>query len=351
MEHGWIGNTRWPLKVAVTTVVACAMLAATASVALATSTYSAVITPVSAPAGATTIFNVALTNNTASNGINSAMITPSKGFTLVDATSPQGTTSVQPNKIIIRNLNLPLGSTVNVSVTATAPAQGGDPRDWKLQAFSNGPNSAGPMLDGATSSVTTPLTSPQTTSTDCPATGCSVSLSTPSTSFSLNVNSGSTGGTVTASVDTGTPMDGPGALNDPGCANYVPQSPDWYGFDVTDTSQSKNISWIVKNSDPNTFQVCFGAPYQFDVLNSDNNLVGAPAGTLPDGTSGFVGLLPPCPNEEIFARTNADITPAASEEGPVFICASISADESNPTTTDVSVFIPSGLDGDPYMGR
>jgi hypothetical protein len=341
--HEGIGTKGRAVRVTVGTVVACATLAATASSALATSSYSAVITPVSAPAGATTTFNVALTNNTASNGINSAMITPPQKFKLVDAASPQGATQVQPNKVIIRNLNLAEGSTVNVSVTATAPAQGGDPRDWKLQAFSNGPNSAGPVLDGATSSVTTPLTSPQTTSTDCPATGCSVSLSTPSTSFSLNVNSGSTGGPVTASVDTGTPMDGPGGLNDPGCANYMPQSPDWYGFDVTDTSQNKNISWIVKNSDPNTFQVCFGAPYQFDVLNSDNNLVGAPAGTLPDGTSGFVGLLPSC--REGFFRSEQ------SEEGPVFICANISADEENPTTTDVSVFIPSGLDGDPYMGR
>jgi hypothetical protein len=172
-----------------------------------------------------------------------------------------------------------------------------------------------------------------------------VSLSTPSTSFTLNVDSGPTGGPVTASVDTGTPMDGPGSPpENTGCSGYTPQSPDWYGFNVTDTGQSKTFNWTVKNSDPGTFQVCFGAPYQFDVLNSDNNLVGALPGTLPDGTSGFVGLLPQC-------EVGIESARLQQEEGPVFICANISQDKVTPTTTDVSVFIPEGLDGDPWAGR
>ena len=337
----------------VSMVAVCATLAATASVALATSSYRAVITPVSAPAGATTTFNVVLTNNTASNGINSAMITPPKGFTLVGASSPQGTVQLQPNKVIIRDLSLPLGVTMNLTVTATAPAQGGDPRDWKTQAFSNGPGSAGVFLDDRTSMVTTPVTNPQTITSDCPAAGCSPPpLSTPSTSFSMQVGSGSTDATVTESVDTGTPMDGPGSPpENTGCASYTPQSPDWYGFDVSAFDRSKTITFMVKNSDPSTFQLCFGAPYEFDVVGPDDTLVAAPPGTLPDGTPGFVGLLPPCPSERIFAKTNGDVTSDQSEEGPVFICANISADEGNPTTTDVSVFIPAGLDGDPWMGR
>jgi hypothetical protein len=336
-------------RLIVSTVAVCATLAATASVALAASSYSAVITPVSAAAGATQTFNVALTNNTASNGINSAMITPPKGFTLLSASSPQGTVQLQPNKVIIRDLNLPLGGTVNVTLTATAPAQGGDPRDWKTQAFSNGPNSAGVFLDASTSTLTTPVTSPQTITVDCPAAGCSPPpLSTPSTSFSMQVGSGSTDATVTESVDTGTPMDGPGSPpENTGCASYTPQSPDWYGFDVSAFDRSKNISLTVKNSDPSTFQLCFGAPYEFDVRGPDDTLVPAPPGTLPDGTTGFVGLLPPCPNKGIGAATNRGF----QEEGPVFICANISADEANPTTTDVTVFIRAGLDGDPWIGR
>ena len=43
------------------------------------------------------------------------------------------------------------------------------------------------------------------------------------------------------------------------------------------------------------FQVCFGAPYGFAALNSPTaGPMIAPAGTLPDGTQGFVGLLARC---------------------------------------------------------
>jgi hypothetical protein len=37
-------------------------------------------------------------------------------------------------------------------------------------------------------------------------------------------------------------------------------------------------------------QICFGAPYEFTV----NNGTPAAPGTLPNGNSGFVGLLPGC---------------------------------------------------------
>jgi hypothetical protein len=220
-----------------------------------------------------------------------------------------------------------------------------------MQAFSNGPNSAGVFLDAGSSLVTTPVTNPQSTSSDCPTTGCSVSLSTPSTSFSLNVGSGLSDTSVTASVDTGTPMDGPGGLGDSGCASYTPQSPDWYGFDVADTSRSKTITWTVKDTDPNNpFQVCFGAPYEFDVAGGG----AAPAGTLPDGSSGFVGLLPTCPNIEVFDTTNGDFVATESEVAPpAFICANItSAVQTDGTTTTTATFtIPANLSGDPWMGR
>jgi hypothetical protein len=333
-------------------VTVCATLAATASVALASSSYSAVITPKSAAAGATQVFNVALTNNTASNGINFAMITPPQGFTLSAASLPPGATGtiqLQPNKVIIRGLSVPPapapGSTVNVSVTATAPAQDPGSNNWKTQAFSNGPNSAGVFIDDGTSTVSTPTTSPQTITNTCPANqGCPpppLTLSTPSTSFSLQVGSGSTDATVTQSVDTGTPMDGLGGLG--GCAGYTPQSPDWYGFNVSDINREKTVTWTVNNSDPSTFRVCFGAPYPF--------VGGQSGGTLPDGTkNAFVGLLPICSPLE--TPTVTDVTPAASSDA-VFICANISSPEGSPTTTIATFTIPGnqGLTGDPWFGR
>lgn len=334
-------------------VMLCATLAATASTALAKpSSYSAVVTPRSAAAGATQVFNVVLTNETASNGINSAMITPPKGFTLLGASSLQGTIQLQPNKVIVRDLNLaPLG-TVNVLVTAIAPPADPGSTDWKTQAFSNGQNSAGPALDTGASRTSTPTTNPQTISSDCPANqGCSPPpLSTPSTSFSMGVGSGATDATVTESVDVGTPMDGPGGLNDPGCATYTPQSPDWYGFDVSATDRSKDITFMVKDSDPSKFKVCFGAPYEFQ----DETGSPAPPGTLPDGTAGFVGLLPRCSTDTIFAPVNGDFALSAADVAPpTFICANISgqpqADGSSTTTATLT--IPPGLPGDPFIGR
>lgn len=354
----WAGRyMRWGRRVAMSAVTICAVVAATTSAALAKSSYTAVVNPISAASGATQAFNVAVTNNTASNGLNTLMITPPQEFTLVSASSPQGTVDLQPNKVIIRGLSLPAGTTVNVTVTATAPATGGDPSGWKMQAFSNGPDSAGAFLDPATSAVSTPVTGSQTITSDCPINqGCSPPpLTTPSTSFSMQVGSGSTDATVTESVDTGTPMDGPGSpAENTGCASYTPQSPDWYQFAVTPTDgsntfdRSKTISWTVKNSDPSTFQVCFGAPYDFVIgFNDDGTPILAPAGQLPDGTQGFVGLLPQCPSVQI----DAAVSNQSEEPPPPFICANISADPTNPTTTDVSYTIPAGLAGDPAMGR
>jgi hypothetical protein len=342
-------------------VAVCATLAATASVALAKSSYTVVVTPSSAAAGATQIFNVALTNNTAANGINFAMITPPAGFTLIGATAPVGTIQLQPNKVIIRGLNVAPGATVNVSVTATAPAQDPGSNSWKTQAFSNGPNSAGVFIDDGTSTVTTPVTSPSTTSSDCPN-GCTVTLMTPSTTFKLGVDPGSDT-TVTASVDTGTPMDGPGSSpsNDPGCAAYTPQSPDWYGFDVGDNTRQKTVTWTVNNTDPNTpFQVCFGALYEFPATGpaAVNGL--APGGTLPDKSVGFVGLLPRCETLEIATTGDVALNNAALSDAATVafapLCANITSQlqADGSITTTASVTIPAtegGLPGDPFMGR
>ena len=67
-------------------------------------------------------------------------------------------------------------------------------------------------------------------------------------------------------------MDGPGSdpEADPGCANYSPPeaSADWYEFVVQPADgetfdRSKTVTWTVKGTTTDGFQVCFGAPYQF----------------------------------------------------------------------------------------
>src|SRR5262249_13450352 len=132
---------------------------------------------------------------------------------------------------------------------------------------------------------------------------------------------------------------------DPGCANYTPPeaSADWYEFVVQPADnetfdRSKTVTWTVKGTTTDGFEVCFGAPYQFVALNSDSRPDDAQAGRLPDGTQGFVGVLAP----------RSDFTGGSP-------CVSNLETQEDPTTGQeeavASVFIPAGLTGDPWMGR
>jgi hypothetical protein len=186
------------------------------------------------------------------------------------------------------------------------------------------------------------------TSTPCPSGAtCTNTITSGSGSLGVDVSSGSTDATLTESVDVGTPMDGPGSNPDadPGCANYSPPeaSADWYEFVVQPADgetfdRSKTVTWTVRGTTTDGFEVCFGAPYQFVSLNSDGHPDDAPAGTLPDGSPGFVGLLASC----------SDFTGGSP-------CVSSLTTEEDPTTGEdeavAVVSIPAFLTGDPWMAR
>lgn len=164
----------------------------------------------------------------------------------------------------------------------------------------------------------------------------------------LNIEAGPNGGQLTAQLDPGTPMDGPGSdpEADPGCANYHPVNQDWYGFDVTNLGEeeqipAKTITWTVRNVTPHGFQTCFGAISPFLALNSDGRPAPAPAGRLPDGETGSVGLLPFCD------QIDSDVAePCVTDE-------TTRPDWYSTTGEDVivDVSIPAGFRGDPFMAR
>jgi hypothetical protein len=193
-------------------------------------------------------------------------------------------------------------------------------------------------LPGTTSN---PFNENQTDTVDCPAAGCTHTLSTGDSSAQVDVGPGTADASLTESVDLGTPMDGPGS--DPknvGCASYTPPagSVDWYGVDVSDSTRTKTITWTVNNAISDGFEICFGAPYDFLTgFGSDGQRLFAPAGTLPDGTTGFVGLLDSCNNLGDFQSSNPCWTSIAP--GP------------NGSGTVAMIQIPAGLTGDPWFGR
>jgi hypothetical protein len=206
---------------------------------------------------------------------------------------------------------------------------------YTLSASSSG-------LTGATSS---PFNENDSATSCASGATCSQTITSPSGSFKVDVGSGSTDATLTESVDAGTPMDGPGSdpRADPGCASYNPPaaSADWYEFvvqpvDGTTFDRSKTITWTVRGATTDGFEVCFGAPYEFDAQGTDSGL--APAGTLPDGSPGFVGLLDGC----------SELTSGSP-------CISSLTTQRDPNTGVLEavavVSIPPGLQGDPWMAR
>lgn len=457
--------TRVAMTAALGVSLTCALLAATASSALAggnqgRDSYSVNISPSSVVAKSSTTFDVAFTN-TSSPGLqlDSAVIVPPWGFRITGASLPtgsHGTAGVFWNAVFLNRLGLPPGSTLHVSVKATAPSRcSAHPRYWHTFAngtgffapvfqldrgssvattvscdmataleFSGQPNNAlvgqditgssydtsGPPVtvklvdsSGNTVDSSAPVTItlndppggsgtlggtatedavngvatfsnltvnqpdndytlqasstgvPSATSnpfdanasaTPCPAGAtCTNTITSGSGQLEVDVGTGTTAATLTESVDVGTPMDGAGSdpEADPGCENYTPPeaSADWYEFVVQPADgqtfdRSKTVTWTVNGASADGFEVCFGAPYEFDAQDTDSGL--APPGTLPDGTQGYVGLLEPC----------SDYTSGSP-------CIESIRDVAIPQTEGqsvvASVFIPAGLTGDPMMGR
>ena len=170
---------------------------------------------------------------------------------------------------------------------------------------------------GLTAATSNAFNETNTTTTTCPqGQACSTSLSTSVSTFQVTANPGPAG-TLSESVDVGTPLT---------CAGYAARDPNWFGFVESTGNRSKLITYTLDNTGPAGVEFCFGAPYEFETPGDHP----APPGTLPDGTSGFVGLLERC---ESFS------------EPPEACVKSIVADGPN---TVVTVRIDAGLPGDPW---
>lgn len=183
--------------------------------------------------------------------------------------------------------------------------------------------------------------------TNC-STGADCILTLHGSASTLTIDAGGNTGQLVGQVDPGTPMDGPGSNPklDPGCADYTPQNPDWYGFDVVNQDDesgppAKTLTWTVQDATPDGFQVCFGSTSEFLTV-SDGDVSRAPEGTLPDGDRGFVGFLPFC--DQLDGQAVPCITDDPLTTQP----------DANSTTGEdviVDVSIPADFPGDPFMGR
>jgi hypothetical protein len=133
-------------------------------------------------------------------------------------------------------------------------------------------------------------------------------------------------GNVTISTDVGSPLT---------CPGYTAQDGHWFSF-LSSSGAGKLVTYELM---PTTAQkeavggthFCFGATYDFPTSAGTP----APAGTLPDGTSGYIGLLPVC---------------AGTPTTPCISGRTKTPDPSSPAGYDVTfqVTVPAGLPGDPW---
>ena len=152
MRCGTGRRARLARSLGVGAVLTCALLAATASSALAwgdgdRDSYTVNITPASAPAGQATTFDVALTNSSPGSGLASAAITPPLGFKVTGASLPAdvaGHVHVILGIVVLDHLNVSPDSTLHVSVTAKAPSR----CRWPFSRWFTVANEGGPLLRG-----------------------------------------------------------------------------------------------------------------------------------------------------------------------------------------------------------
>ena len=158
---------------------------------------------------------------------------------------------------------------------------------------------------------------------------CSTSLSTPESSFAVEANpvpSTDNAGTLSESVNVGMRLT---------CKGYA-RDPNWWEFVSSSINRSKVITYTINNTSPDGIQVCFGAPYKFKTSSGQF----AQSSKLPDGSSGFTGLLPVC-NDDGYR----------DQSGPCVQSTESSSQRSGEGGYDtiVTVQIPAGLAGDPWM--
>jgi hypothetical protein len=232
--------------------------------------------------------------------------------------------------------NNPGGSTL--SGTATVSAVGGVATfsDLSLDKAANGYTLS--ATSGALPGASSTTFSEQSTSTPCPENqSCQTDTGTSAGDLQIVASpdpNRTDQGTLTESVN---PQHG-AQLN---CAGYTSADPNTYEFYVSSINRSKTGTLTIRQpaiplsgtitAILGTQQLCFGATYGF--LTSS----GAPAsaGTLPDGTPGFIGLLPNC------GAAGATVCVQSR---------SSKLDASSPIGFDIVVtfFVPEGQSGDPY---
>jgi hypothetical protein len=255
--------------------------------------FKVTISPEYTTAGLPTTFQVTVVN-TSSPGTTLGVVklTPPAGFTPPQptlATPLRGKTEVQNRTLSVHGVSLKPGAVAQLSISSTAPTKCGRTLlHWNSQAFqgASGPRLA---LQSALSSLGVTVLCPSTAACGDGGPPCSTSLVTSNSTYA--VISDASAGTLRQTVNVGNRLL---------CGTYRFRDPNWYdSLVVPPTVQTPTaapisivdqVTYKIRNAQAKGIGFCLGVAYQFTTASGTP----APAGSLPNGNPGFIGLLPLC---------------------------------------------------------
>ncbi len=150
-----------PKGVLVPLVVLGSVLGLVSPVALAgTSIKPALVTGIPASVGpGSFVATVTITNEAPQQQLGSANLTPPSGFTIQQAVASAGTSTISSNTLQLRNLSLPPGGSVTVTIQMIAPCLAPADPSWSIRIKQannfNGPPGNDFVLDPASTTSTT----------------------------------------------------------------------------------------------------------------------------------------------------------------------------------------------------
>jgi len=293
MRAGRSGYAR--LGVAIGALVAATTLggapAAAKQTAQGTPSFRVTISPTYATAGQWTTFAVTVANTSSpGTSLKSLQLAAPIGFTLQSAAnSPWQHKGKIKGRTLSRQISVKPRSRVQFNVRATAPAKcGKSVLRWSARAF-QGATTSGPQLalQSALSSVGVTVVCPLSSACGGGGPACSTNVITSVSTYEVVSNAGS--GTLRQTLNVGNPLR---------CGAYRFRDPNWYDSGLTSSASPPagtppimdQINYTIKNASQNGIGFCLGAPYEFTTASGNP----APAGKLPNGNPGFIGLLPMC---------------------------------------------------------
>ncbi len=251
--------------------------------------------PAYTTAGLPTTFEVTITNAASSGAaVQSVQIIPPVGFKVAHPASNaplRRKILVQNRTFSVHGISVKPGAKMEFDVTATAPHKCGHVRlRWSSHAFQGAtPTGTQLALQPAASRIGVTVACPQLAACGDGGPACSTNVNTSVSTYGVVSNAAA--GTLHGTLDVGSRLT---------CGPYRFHDPNWYDSVVTPPTTAPPpagtapivdvVSYAVKNTTLKAIGFCLGAAYDF-VTASGNQ---APAGTLPSGNAGFIGLLPMC---------------------------------------------------------